>query len=251
MPPPHAPSSKVPLIAGISAAAVIVAALVVGGVMVVGNDAEADCARAAACLPPSPKPGHSDTPTPDPAPSGPGGPESGAPAPDAGKPAQGVVLPVPEGWQRAGGLIVTGPYKCPGDPSLPCLRGGASIVVAATPDADDPRAVAQEDVKWYARTSYGERAYGGITGHEEVESGAVEVAGQQGYRVRWRIENAVGPDAYVESVAFPHPDGSGRMLVANISVDITDDAPPQSVMDEIIAGIEEGELPDDGSSKAV
>lgn len=250
--PPPVHSSKVPLIAGISAAVVIVAALVVGGVMIVGTGSDEPCgdSAAASCLPPSSSPGpsHSEAPgTP-----GPDAPDPGGPGSDrAGKPAKGVLLPVPDGWVRNGSLIGTGPYKCPADKSLQCLRGGASIVVAAQPDADDPKAVAEEDVKWYARTSYGKKAYGGITGHEVVESGPVEVAGQQGYRVRWKIENTVGPDAYVESVAFPHPNGSGTMLVANTSVDITDDAPPQSVMDDIVAGIEEGALPEDDDSKAV
>ncbi len=251
MPPPSR-SSKAPLIAGVSAAVVIVAALAVGGVMIAGggsSDEACGDSAASSCLPPSPQPSPSPSHSDSPAPQGPDGPDSG----DAGKPAQGVVLPVPHGWQRNSSQIVTGPYKCPKDTSLQCLRGGASIMVAAQPDADDPEAVAEDDVKWYARGSYDEKAYGGITGHEVVKSGPVEVAGQHGYRVRWKIENAVGPDAYVESVAFPHPDGSGRMLVANISIDIADDAPPQSVMDDIVAGIEEGDPPaaDDGSSKSV
>jgi hypothetical protein len=248
--PPPSKGSKVPLIAGISAAVVIVAALVVGGVMIAGGSG-GSCAEAAACLPPSPKPTpsrHSASPSPS-SPDDPGTDE-------AGKPAHGVVLPLPGDWQRNGSMIGTGPYKCPGDTSLTCLRGGAAIVVAADPGATDPKAVAEDDVKWYARTSYDKKAYGGITGHEVVEAGPVEVAGQDGYRVRWKIENTIGPDAYVESVAFPHPDGSGRMLVADLSVDIADDAPPPTVMDKIVAGIHEGELPadgsgDDGNSKSV
>jgi hypothetical protein len=243
-------SSKAPLIAGISAAVVIVAALVTGGVMITWDDPATPCGDSAAdsCVPPSPGPGHSTSPSPK---------SSGGPGTDeAGKPAHGVVLPLPGGWQRNGGMIGTTPYECPGDTSLTCLRGGASLVVAADPDATDPKAVAEDDISWYARTSYGKKAYGGITGHKVVKAGPVEVAGQDGYRVRWRIDNTTGPDAYVESVAFPHPDGSGRMLVADISVDIAADAPPPSVMDKIVAGIHEGELPDggagdDGSSKAV
>ena len=252
MPPPSG-SSKVPLIAGISAAVVIVAALVVGGVMIAGGDPAKPCgdSAAASCLPPSPKPS-ADRPGTSPSPKSSDGPG----ADEAGKPAQGVVLPVPGDWQRNGSLIGTGPYKCPGDSSLTCLRGGASIVVAADPDATDPKAVAEDDVTWYARVSYDKKAYGGITGHKVVKAGPVEVAGQHGYRVRWKIENTTGPDAYVESVAFPHPDGSGRMLVADLSIDIADDAPPQTVMDKIVAGIRQGEVPDDGagddgSSKSV
>jgi hypothetical protein len=246
VPPPPGKSSRAPVVAGISAAVVIVAALVVGGVMIVGGDrGDEPCGdRASSCLPPSPLPSHSPGPHPD-------TPDPGGPSGGPGQVARGVVLPLPDGWQRSGGLIVTGPYECPADKSLDCLRGGASIVVAALPTADDPESVARDDIRVYARTSYGKEAYGGISSHKVVESGPVEVAGQHGYRVRWKIDNKVGPGAYVESVAFPHPDGSGQMLVANTSVDITDDAPPQSVMDEIVAGIEEGTPPDDGSSKAV
>lgn len=256
VPPPPVPppptSSKVPVIAGISAAVVIVAALVTGGVMIAGGGSPKPCgdSAAASCIPPSPHP----TPThhgASPAPSEGDGPSSD----EAGKPAHGVMLPVPDGWQRNGRMIGTSPYKCPADTSLTCLRGGASLVVAAQPDATDPKAVAEDDIKWNARTAYDKKAYGGITRHTVDGSGPIQVAGEHGYMVRWKIENTVGPDAYVESVAFPHPDGSGRMLVADISVDIAHGAPSKSVMDDIVHGIQQGDPPvqggDGGDDKAV
>jgi hypothetical protein len=115
--PPPSTSSKVPVIAGISAAVVIVAALVTGGVMIAGGGSPKSCddSAAASCIPPSPHP----TPSPTHHGASPAPPDGGGPSSDqAGKPAHGVLLPVPDGWQRNGRMIGTSPYKCPADTSM-------------------------------------------------------------------------------------------------------------------------------------
>ncbi|MGW7353638.1 DUF2510 domain-containing protein [Streptomyces sp. NPDC054784] len=255
--PPPPPASRGPLIAGIGAAVVVTLALIVGGVLVFGGsdddgDGDDDGAR---------------SPAPSGAPESPGGegdpqgPEGDAPegdAPEEGGPQeglpQGVKLPLLGGWERtpgAGGASVTTTrYDCPGERGPECVRGGSTLMNA--PGGGSPESVAKADIEQNADTSYSEDVYGGIDEHEQVKAGKVEVAGQDGYRVRWKIENKVGPDAYVESVAFAHPDGSGQMLVLRSGFDIDDEAPPLSAMDKIVDGITEGTVAeDDGSSEQV
>ncbi|RLL65894.1 DUF2510 domain-containing protein [Streptomyces sp. Z26] len=250
--PPPPPASRGPLIAGIGAAVVVTLALIVGGVLVFGGsdddgDGDDDGAR---------------SPAPSGAPESPGGegdpqgPEGDAPeegGPQEGLP-QGVKLPLLGGWERtpgAGGASVTTTrYDCPGERGPECVRGGSTLMNA--PGGGSPESVAKADIEQNADTSYSEDVYGGIDEHEQLKAGKVEVAGQDGYRVRWKIENKVGPDAYVESVAFAHPDGSGQMLVLRSGFDIDDEAPPLSAMDKIVDGITEGTVAeDDGSSEQV
>ena len=54
--------------------------------------------------------------------------------------------------------------------------------------------------------------------------------------------NRTKPDAYVESVAFPHPDGSGEMLLLRSGFDIHRSAPRRSSdMDRLAEGVTEDE----------
>ncbi|AXK37105.1 DUF2510 domain-containing protein [Streptomyces armeniacus] len=256
-PPPPGNRPRGPLIAGISAAVVVAAALVIGSVLVFGGSDGSDGEDGTAKSKPSPtapeSPGQEGAPEdggPDGAPED-GGPEEGGP--DAGPP-QGVKLPLLGGWERspgaAGAAVTTGRYDCPGEKGPECVRGGATVMNA--PGGGSPETVAKADISTNAETSYSKEVYGGIDSHKQLEAGKVQVAGQDGYRVRWKIENRVEPDAYVESVAFEHPDGSGQMLVLRTGFDIHDEAPPLSAMDKIVEGVTEGTVEeDDGSSEDV
>jgi hypothetical protein len=242
-PPPGRP--KGPLVATAVAAVAVVLAVVVGVVVVTRDD---DGKRADGG--PSPT-----APSGSPRPDGSTEPDDGTdPGPRENRPtmAGGVKLPLLSGWTRVegtyGAAVNTTPYTCPLKRER-CVRAGAAVYV--TPLNGDPESVAEADIETNAEGSYGADYYGGITSHEEVESKAVEVAGQDGYLVRWKIDNKADPDAYVESVAFPHPDGSGQMLVLRAGVDIHDDAPAPRVLDKLVAGVEQGSVVDDGSSEQI
>ncbi|EST39663.1 hypothetical protein N566_00705 [Streptomycetaceae bacterium MP113-05] len=236
---------KGPLVAGIVAAVAVVLAVVVGGVVIAGGDEEQ---RADGT--PSPAAG-SDPPGPRES-TGPEEGDSPAPAEEELTLASGVKLPLLPGWTRVestyGAAVNTTPYTCPLKRER-CVRAGAAVYV--TPEDGDPETVAGDDIEKNAESSYGAPYYGGITSHEEVESKPVEVAGQDGYLIRWKIDNKKDPDAYVESVAFPHPDGSGQMLVLRAGLDIHEDAPSAEDLDELLTGVAKGSVVDDGSSEQI
>ncbi|MCT2588688.1 DUF2510 domain-containing protein [Streptomyces sp. N2-109] len=252
VPPGQRP--KGPLIAGICASVAVVVALIIGSVLVLADDSGDDSKDDKAKDKPSPtgpdKPGESGEPDdPDDV------PEEPAPSGEPGSIAEGVKLPLLGGWQRTegtGGAAVTiGPYKCPGDKEQGCVRGGAAVMNASAGE-EDAETLAKADIEPNAQQSYGAEVYGGIESHKELLSEKVSVAGEDGYRVRWQLENKLGPDAYIESVVFPHPDGSGRMLVIRSGFDIHDEAPPLSAMDKLVKGVTEGTVADDdGSSEQV
>ncbi|HZG04394.1 MAG TPA: DUF2510 domain-containing protein [Streptomyces sp.] len=234
-----------PLVAAVIAAAVVVTALVAGALLLLGGSDGSGDRRAR----PGPGAGADRTPEGTPDDGGPsdgepdGGPGSGTPdTPDtAVDRANGVSVPVPEGWRETetdqGIWLSTGSYRCPGDPTLTCVRGGVSLRPATGLTGTDAKAMAEEDIARNAEESYDTRAYGGIRSHEVVSSGEVTVAGRQGHRVRWRITNGSEPDAYVESVVFPAPDGSGRMMLLRLGFDIHAEAPDVGEMDRIVAGV--------------
>jgi len=165
------------------------------------------------------------------------GPSSRAPR---DVPAVGVDLPAPHGWRHAprGPTVGTGRHRCPGRAGGVCLRGAATVL---STDARAARAGAQRtaeaDIARNAATSYDKATYGGITRHRVLRSQPATIAGGRGYRVRWRIENRTKPDAYVESAAFPHPNGSGELLLLRIGLDVGPGAPPQRTMDRIADGV--------------
>ncbi|MFR9674029.1 DUF2510 domain-containing protein [Streptomyces sp. TR06-5] len=245
--PPRSPSgSRGPLVAVVAAAIAVVLAVAVGAILVGGSDGS----RAADD--PGPAAG---TGAPDEGGGARGGPDdSASPAPESRRPtlAEGVRLPLLAGWDRApgthGAAVTTTSYICPLKNER-CVRGGASVHVTSA--EGDPEKVAGADIAPHAKQSYGKDYYGGIVSHRQVRSEPVEVAGQDGYLVRWRIENRKGPDAWVESVAFPHPDGSGRMLVLRLGFDIHRAAPPVRDMARIVAGAERGTVSEDQDSEAV
>ncbi|MFD5448395.1 DUF2510 domain-containing protein [Streptomyces sp. NPDC003470] len=157
-------------------------------------------------------------------------------------PVSGISLPVPDGWsgqQLSVGATVTSDdtYKCPGDTSATCTKGGAYSAPAMVLGTKGTTAeeVAKADIAANAEESYGGKSYGGITSHQELASEAVTVAGQKGYLVRWKAVTSKGSDGYVESLAFPSPADAKRIVVVRFGVDTEGQ---QTVIDEITKGIE-------------
>jgi hypothetical protein len=178
-----------------------------------------------------------------PAPDSPG--QSQPPTIDSGSvtdPVSGISLPIPDGWsgqQLQVGATVTSDdsYKCPGDTSKTCTKGGAYSAPAVVLGTEGSTAeeVAKADIEANAEESYGGESYGGITSHEEVASEAVTVAGQKGYLVRWKAVTEEGADGDVASLAFPAPADPERIVVVRFGVDV---GAGQTVIDEITKGIE-------------
>ncbi|GGO45367.1 hypothetical protein GCM10012287_13110 [Streptomyces daqingensis] len=228
-----------PLVAGIVGGLVLVAALLVASVLVFGAGVGRSTGDEAGGPPPPEAPPRDD---------GPGG-SGELPEEDGGEgevPASGVDLPVLDGWQHdpLAPMVTTGEYTCPGDGGENCLRGSAVIVVAGT-DTGSAEDAAKSDIGRFAKTAYSKGTYGGITSHKAVASEKTTVAGEEGYRVRWKIVNRTKPDAYVESLAFPHPSGSGEMLLLRSGFDIHRSAPPLKDMDKLAEGVRE--RPDAGT----
>ncbi|MFF2848669.1 DUF2510 domain-containing protein [Streptomyces sp. NPDC058001] len=184
------------------------------------------------------EPGTPGTPPPSGMPSVP--PSEDGFATDA---ASGISLPVPDGWTGQSGYVgaevSTGQYKCPGDTSTQCVRGGVFSAPAAALKLTQTtsEAVAKADIEKNAEESYGGEAYGKISSHDELESKAVTVAGAKGYLVRWKVVTSTGDDGYVESLAFPSPTNKERIVLVRSGFDVSDKAPKLSVMDEIREGI--------------
>ncbi|MER6030859.1 DUF2510 domain-containing protein [Streptomyces sp. NPDC001851] len=176
--------------------------------------------------------------SPSPGPSGAPRVKGGGTVPDL---VSGISLPVPQGWtgQTIGvGAEVTSDdsYKCPGDSTQTCTSGGAYSAPARALHikGDTAEKVAEADIAANARQSYGGSTYGSITSHQVLDSGAVTVAGQKGYMVRWKAVTSKGADGYVESVAFPSPDDARQIVVVRFGIDV---GQKTSVIDRILRGI--------------
>jgi hypothetical protein len=194
---------------------------------------------------------------------GPGGGESQAP--DQQQPqtedgfatdlASGISIPVPDGWTGESGQIgagvSTGTYKCPGDTTAECSRGGvfSAPALAWKIQATTAKAAAEKDISPNATSSYGGKSYGAITSHQQLKSEAVTVAGQQGYLVRWKVVTKTGEDGYVQSLAFPSPGNTGTLVVVRSGFDVSSKAPALSVMDTITKGIKAAVSAGSGSGK--
>lgn len=182
--------------------------------------------------------------------SGGGGGESQAPDPSeapkiksgsVADPISGISLPIPENWygqqMQVGAQVNSNEsYKCPGDSSASCVKGGAYSAPAQALGTSGSTAeeVAKADIAVNAEKSYGDKAYGGITSHDVLASKAVTVAGQKGYLVRWKAVTSKGSDGYVESLAFPSPSEPRLIVVVRFGVDVGE---KQSVIDDITKGI--------------
>ncbi|MCF1649521.1 hypothetical protein, partial [Streptomyces indiaensis] len=153
----------------------------------------------------------------------------------------GISLPIPKGWygqQANAGAQVTSDdsYKCPGDTSSTCTKGGAYSAPALLLGTKGATAeeIAKADIAKNAEESYGGKSYGGITSHDVLDSKAVTVAGQRGYLVRWKAVTSKGADGIVESLAFPSPANTKQMVVVRFGVDADQ---KEAVLDEITKGI--------------
>jgi hypothetical protein len=153
----------------------------------------------------------------------------------------GISIPIPDGWtgqQSGAGAQVTSDttYDCPGDTAKSCTKGGvysapAELLKTAGSTAEQ---VAKADISANAEESYGGTTYGKITSHQVLASKAVTVAGQKGYLVRWKAVTSKGADGYVESLAFPAPADSSRLVVLRFGLDADQEV---SVIDTITRGI--------------
>jgi hypothetical protein len=155
----------------------------------------------------------------------------------------GISIPVPDDWTGKSGagtasVATKDTYKCPGDTTQNCQRGGAYSVPATALKlkSTTPEAAAKEDISKNATESYG-KGYGSITSHTQLASKAVTVAGEKGYLVRWKVVTSKGDDGYVESLVFPSPADSSSLVVVRFGVDVSPKAPEQSVIDTITKGI--------------
>ncbi|MFJ3086211.1 DUF2510 domain-containing protein [Streptomyces sp. NPDC086838] len=255
VPPAAARSRRIRIGAGITAAVVVLAA-VGGGVYLLNDDSGGSNDSASS-------PSASPSPGPDRQRGGPGdsggngddrgdGGSSGSESPEQDQPeiekgyatdlASGISIPVPDGWKGESGMgagVTTGSYACPGDTDEKCVRGGvfSAPAEALKLTTKTAKATAEKDIEANAEASYGEKIYGGITSHEELKSEAVTVAGQQGYRVRWKVVTRNGDDGYVESLAFPSPLAKDMLVVVRSGFDINAKAPALSVLDDMTKGI--------------
>ncbi|MER5945432.1 hypothetical protein ABT127_05170 [Streptomyces sp. NPDC001904] len=166
----------------------------------------------------------------------------------------GIALPVPDGWTGADGVgsagVQTGTYTCPDGSGKQCVKGGASSATAKALklSATTAEAAAKEDIAKNAKASYGGKTYGGITGHDELLSKKVTVAGQKGYLVRWSVKTKAKVGAWVESVVLPSPTRSDSLVVIRLGVDKPKTAkeksagPDDSALDEIVKGIKKADI---------
>ncbi|WP_217141563.1 DUF2510 domain-containing protein [Streptomyces sp. AC627_RSS907] len=242
---PGAGGGRGKAVALVTAAAVLVAA-VVTGVFVLGED---DGGGPEARTPPAtatttgPAPA-SGTPTPSPTPT-----ESVADDPAVVEDQlNGITFPLPDGWippkyvaEDDVMMITDGTYDCPADGGV--CRHGLVISRTVTANAESsPKALAEQDIEdaaddAYERDLVGNKPFGGIRAHEEVGSGPVAVAGRAGYYVRWRVRTAEGPGGYVQSMVFPSTVGTESPILVRYVFDAGADGPPLAEMDRITKGI--------------
>ncbi|NUS16711.1 MAG: hypothetical protein HOY69_35835, partial [Streptomyces sp.] len=172
--------------------------------------------------------------------------DGGQSAPGDGKSAidgaDAISLPVLDGWTGTSSLkgagVSVGPYACPGNGGEVCTLGGVSSMPAADAKitATTPEAAARQDITPNAASAYNSDTYGATTSHQELKAGAVTVAGQQGYMVRWKVVTASGTQGYVESLVFTSPT-TKKLVVVRFGFDVTDKAPKVGDMDTITQGI--------------
>jgi hypothetical protein len=230
---------------------VVVLACIGGGVFALAKDGD-DGTRAGTPAASGPsRGGGEDGPRKPGGPSRPDTPDAPGPQQEDGyvaDPSSGISLPVPDGWTgqvgTIGAQVTTDTYPCPGDPKEQCVRAGASSQPALALDLKQStaRAVAEADIAQNAKDSYGGKVYGSVTSHEELAAQAVDVAGKEGYLVRWKVVTSKGDDGYVESLAFPSPAAEDVLVVVRFGFDVNAAAPKLATMDEITKGIKKSAL---------
>lgn len=235
-------SGRARTVALVTAAVVLVAAIVTGAVLL-RHDGSGDEA-AARTTPTASSPTRSEGPSPSPS----------GPSPSAGDASvvvdelNGITFPVLDGWAKPQyaadhDMVLSTPrtYDCPGDPGL-CRHGRVDSRTSTATDETSPKALAEGDIKDAADSAFGHdlvgsRPFRGITSHRLVKSGSVAVAGRAGYLVRWKVRTGVGPGGYVESLAFPSSVGSQSPVIVRFAFDAGADGPPLSDMDRITEDI--------------
>ncbi|MEV5431303.1 DUF2510 domain-containing protein [Streptomyces sp. NPDC052701] len=223
----------------LTAAGAVLAAAIVTGAVLLGEDDGGARARTGPTAAASPA---GRTPAPS------------APAPSPGGPSvvedqlNGVTFPLPDGWTRPRyvareDVVMTtdGTYDCPGDGGV-CRHGLVISRTVTDTDETSPRILAEQDISDAAADAYdrdpvGRKPFGGIESHEVVGSGPVAVAGRAGYFVRWRVRTAEGPGGYVQSLVFPSSVGTESPVLVRYVFDAGGDGPPLTDMDRITEGI--------------
>ncbi|MEU1116645.1 DUF2510 domain-containing protein [Streptomyces sp. NPDC005879] len=259
-PPAPAPRRRL-RIAIATGVVLVVLAGIGGGVYALTSDGDGDDGVSTAKEPSAGgprEPGSSESPRTPRSPDEGGGPQ--APEQDPGFASDlvnGVKIPVPDGWKggstRYGAGVQTDAIPCPGNTSEQCTRGSAFSQSAEQlkVDATTPEAAAKADIAKNAKSGYGGKTYGKITSHKVLASEPVTVAGQKGYHVRWKAVTEKSDDGYVESLAFPSPADSSKIVIIRMGIDVNKDAPAQSAMDKIAEGIKAGPVGGGGAGKNV
>lgn len=221
-----------------TAAAVLVAAIVTGAVVLGGDDGDPETRTGPATGTPTGRPSPSPS-TPEPPTDDPTVVEDEL---------NGVTFPLLDGWVRPRhvadeDVVMTtdGTYDCPGEGSV-CRHGLVISRTVTERDTASPEALAKEDISEAADAAFhedslGQRPYGGLESHEVVKSGPVAVAGRAGYLVRWRVTTAEGPGGYVQSMVFPSSAGTEAPVLVRYAFDAGEDGPPLADMDRITKGI--------------
>ncbi|MDT0305978.1 DUF2510 domain-containing protein [Streptomyces sp. DSM 44917] len=237
------------LVAGLVAVAVLLAAVMAGGLILLAGDGDRDARDRAGSGPTdaaaeSGPDGQAPREREDPEDPGDGMPTPGESGPAGREPltaarAGGVALPVPGGWRESalpGGVaVLAGSYPCPAQPALDCVNGSAFLTVIPGLGSVPPEEYARGDLAANEAESYDATAYGSLTGRRQILAETVTVAGRPGYRVRSRVETGSGVAAFVESVAFPAPDGSGDLMLLRLGLD-EGSGPTTADLDRIVAG---------------
>ncbi|MER6108054.1 DUF2510 domain-containing protein [Streptomyces hirsutus] len=254
---PGAPGGPVPaspggsggrtrVIALVTAAALLVAAIVTGAVLL-GDDGDPEIRTGPTTAPSAHAPdGAGPPPSASPSETG-----SGPPADDPNTvedQLNGITFPLLDGWVRPENvsqddvvMTTSGTHDCPGEGSV-CRHGLVMSRTVTATDETSPELLAEEDVSDAAEDAFEEDAldqqpYGGIESHKVVKSGPVAVAGRAGYFVRWRVTTGKGPGGYVQSLVFPSTIGTGAPIVVRYVFEAGDGAPPPADMDRITQGI--------------
>ncbi|MGY0022713.1 DUF2510 domain-containing protein [Streptomyces sp. YJ-C3] len=242
-PPPRPGGGRGRIAAVVATGIALVVAIVAGVVVILGDDAGPDEARARNG--PTAQPG---------SPTAPPRTTSAAPSPSEDPTRvtdqlNGITLPVVDGWQKAENvadddvlLTTPGTYTCPYDDGL-CRRGtvathtvtnaevGASVQALARKDVADAADLA------YDTNAVGQRPFGGMTSHKVTAARQIAVAGRSGFLVRWKVTTAEGPGGYVQSVVFPSSVGSQSLVAVRCTLDASHASPPLADLDRIVKGI--------------
>ncbi|GAB2786844.1 DUF2510 domain-containing protein [Streptomyces chlorus] len=244
-PSPGGSGSRTRVIALVTAA-VLVAAIVTGAVLL-GGDGDPEI-RTGPTTAPSSHASDGAGPTPS------GSPSESASGPAADDPdivedqLNGVTFPLLDGWVRPENvsqddvvMTTPGTHDCPGEGSV-CRHGLVMSRTVTATDESSPELLAKEDVLDAAEDAFekdalDQKPYGGIESHKVVKSGPVAVAGRAGYFVRRQVTTGKGPGGYVQSLVFPSTVGTGAPVVVRYVFEAGDGAPPLADMDRITKGI--------------